>query len=273
MKKRMRRSIYALMIMLFLPGCEKIVDYYIGFPQQPEITVEADTDQLNVFGVLRPDSIGGFNKSFVFVQRIWPALDFSTFSILPDVEVLIESVGEDGTLTAFPFPLSPPDANFKDTLYRPATGFTPVPGQHFRISCLHSELKDAYGELIFPAVPALTENSLSAAGGRISLSLKADSSIEMYDFYLKNNAGSHFIGRELSLDNEDLPVILYTNQPVEGAKLRIFAYENRLATYIGNSNTSLNFNKYREGFSTLDSGYGVFGALNFLDIDLGPVLK
>ena len=32
--------------------------------------------------------------------------------------------------------------------------------------------------------------------------------------------------------------------------------------YYMTSNTSLNFNKYRESFSTVENGYGVFGALN-----------
>jgi hypothetical protein len=42
----------------------------------------------------------------------------------------------------------------------------------------------------------------------------------------------------------------------------IFAYDINLATYFLNSNTSLNFNKYREPYGTVENGYGVFGSLN-----------
>lgn len=60
----MRTIKYHCLTLIFLilaAGCEKIVDYYIGIPQQPKLTEEADTDQLNIFGVLRPDSAGAFN--------------------------------------------------------------------------------------------------------------------------------------------------------------------------------------------------------------------
>jgi len=47
---------------------------------------------------------------------------------------------------------------------------------------------------------------------------------------------------------------------IEG--VNIYSYDNKLATYYANSNTALNFNKYRTTFSTLDSGFGVFGSMN-----------
>lgn len=262
------RILFFLIPMMLFTGCEKLVDYYIGIPQQPELSEEVDTDQLNIFGVLRPDMSDGYNKSFVFVQRIWPALEFTTFSILPDASVRIMAIYGDGSSLDYAFPLMAPDGSFKDTLYRPDTEFQPMPGQHYRISCTHPDLEPALGELVFPPAPELVEHSLSSGEGRISLSLLTDSLIEMYDFYLRTSMGSFLLGRKLAGEGGSLQVELQTDQQTAGARLRIYAYENKLAGYIGNSNTSLNFNKYREGFSSLDSGYGVFGALNFLDVEL-----
>ncbi|MGB4556254.1 MAG: hypothetical protein WBI33_07870, partial [Bacteroidales bacterium] len=53
-----------------------------------------------------------------------------------------------------------------------------------------------------------------------------------------------------------------------GTRLMICAYDQNMAAYIGNSNISLNFNKFRTTISTLMSGFGVFGSMNFYEMEL-----
>jgi hypothetical protein len=236
--------------------------------QQPKLTEEADTDALNIFGILRPDAVNGNNKSFVFVQRIWPALEFSDFSILKETKVTIDVYQVDSSWLSVDFPLLPPETGFNDTLFRPGGTFDPQPGQRFRITCSHSGLDTACGELIFPREPVIVIGSVQQNSGTVQFALQADSLIEMYEIYLEIAGQSFFVGREIADDNSDTEIDLELGYDLTGARLMIYGYENRLATYVGNSNISLNFNKYREEFSTLESGYGVFGALNFTELIL-----
>ena len=260
---------YSLGILLIVLGsCDELVDYYIGMNQQPDFTREADTDEFNIFAILRPDSLQGYNKSFVFVQRIWPALQFESFSILPGAGIVVEQIRDNDSSIFTEFPLRPPDSLFYDSLYRPIVPFNPQPGEQFRIRCEHPDLNPAVGELVFPSKPAIVNNEIRIENPTIRFSLEADTLIEMYDIYLSYQGSSHLVWRGVQEEGEDTYVEIVQEVIPPGAKLKIYSYESRLASYVGNSNISLNFNKYREGFTTLESGYGVFGALNFVEVEI-----
>lgn len=266
---RKRGLFIGLLAALFLSSCDEVLDYYLGIPQQPELTQDPETDEFNIFGVLRPDSVAVYSKSFVFVQRIWPALSFTSFSLIPDATVSLEVTVSPDSLYYLDFPLMPPDDYFNDSLYRPAEPFVPQPGQTYRIICEHPDLNTARGSMVFPPPPAIRNGSYERTGETVHFTLDRDTLIGMYDVYLSGSGTSEFLGRFIPDDQPDLEVAL--RLPAEtgaGYRLKVFSYENNLAVYIGNSNTALNFNKYREGFSTLESGYGVFGGLNFIELDL-----
>ena len=266
----MRKPITYILIFLSLimSSCDELVDYYIGMNQQPELTREAETDEFNIFAILRPDSLEGFNKSFVFVQRIWPALQFGSFSILPDAAITVEQVIQNDSLITTEFPLMPPDSLFFDTLYRPVESFSPEAGERFRIHCEHPDLNPARGELVFPSKPVIINDEILAENSLISFTLEADPLIEMYDIYLSVPGSSNLVWRGVQEEGSRTFVEIALEAIPPGSVLKIYSYESRLASYIGNSNISLNFNKYREGFTTLESGFGVFGALNFIVVEL-----
>jgi hypothetical protein len=265
--KAFKVVIAAAVFVLFI-SCEELTDYYLGITQQPQMPESGYNVDFNLIGVLRPDYKGDYNKSFVFVQQIWPALSFQSFSILPDARVVIEQMISADSSVVTEFPLMAPDSLFYDSLYRPAELFNPVAGQKYRLKCEHTDFPSAQGELFFPSQPEIIENSIILEGTNLHLVFRTDSLIKMYDLYLTGPDYSYLVGR--IVPGEAAETVADIVLPVNpfGSVLRIFAYDANLAIYIGNSNTSLNFNKYREGFTTLESGYGVFGALNFIEIEL-----
>ncbi len=263
-KRIIKYLLFGILICLMI-SCE----YYLGINQQPEFEDTSMEEGLNIFGILRPDFKADYNKSFVFIQQLWPVLDIEGgYTIIRDVNVKVEHLVNNEVVTVIDFPLVPSDSLFADTLYRPLESFTPQPGGRYRLVCEYEELPNAIGETVFPSQPGIIENSFSLEGRSVSFTLAVDTLIKMIDIYLVGGDYSQNIARIIPYEMDDTEVELSIPIDPQGLQLMIFSYDTNLAVYYGNSNTSLNFNKYRTTISTLDSGYGVFGALNYIIIDL-----
>jgi len=246
-------------------------EYYLGINQQPQFRGQNIEEGMNVFGLLRPDSIESYNKSFVYVQQIWPVLEIGGYKIISDVTVWVEHIINNEVTETIEFPFVPSDSFFNDTLYRPLTNFTPRPGERYRLICQYGEFPDAVGETVVPPEPRIKENSLAVAGRNVSFTLVADSLIGMIDIYLITDNYNQILDRIVPSMLSDTEIELTLPVDPQELILRLFAYDQNLAVYNGNSNISLNFNKYRTTISTLESGFGVFGSLNYTDVELQVV--
>jgi hypothetical protein len=267
----MPKNLPILIMLLFffaLQSCEKVTDYYLGIPQQPEFTDETFVEGMNIFGLIRPDSRGEFNKSFVFIQQVYRALNESDFELIRDAEVRLYILEEGVVIDTVDFPLVPSDSLFSDTLYRSLEYFKPEIGMTYRLICEHQKLPVAIGETIFPPPPGLIDGSLSVSANRVQLSLSSDTRIKMVDVYYTSDEGGGFLGRFVPQDSTPMNISVQLPADLTEPDLIIYGYDGNFADYYANSNISLNFNKYRTTISTLESGFGVFGALNFLKVDL-----
>lgn len=258
--------IYVLFVSLAVSvlSCE----YYLGYDQQPKFEKQNIEQGLNVFGMLRPDSVYSYNKSFVYVNRLMPVMEPAGFNILKDADVRIERIVNDELAETVRFPLVPSGSFFADTMYRPIMYFSPQPGDHYRMVCRYQELPDAVGETTFPPEPLIKENSLSVNGRVVSFTLVADSLIGMVDVYRLTGQSYVPLMRLIPSAVMDTDVKLNLGMDPDSVRLALYSYDQNMAVYNGNSNISLNFNKFRTTITTLESGYGVFGAMNFTIIDL-----
>ncbi|MBN1599190.1 MAG: hypothetical protein JW894_12925 [Bacteroidales bacterium] len=259
---------YSLLIgllIIILGSCEQVTDYYLGFPQQPEFNDEWTIEGLNIFGIIRPCSSDSLNTSFVFVQQMWPALAYDDLGIITDASVIVYS---SSSLDTVEFPLTPPDSNFTDTLYRPIGNFNPAAGEQYIISCQHPRLPEATGSTVFPPAPAIEENSLSIEENSVQFKIIPDTLIKIIDVYQIYGNQSVLLRRLIPDDFRDVTLVFDLVYNPEDSKVVLYGYDANMAIYLGNSNTSLNFNKYRTAFSTLESGYGVFGSMNYSEIEL-----
>lgn len=269
MKNNILISFFVIALLVLFASCEKVTDWYLGINLQPEFTEDTFEEGMNIFGLMRPDLQSEYNKSFVFVQQNYPALEFpdGSFNIIKDVDIQVIQLENENVVDTFYFPLVPADSIFPDTLYRPERDFVPVPGNTYRIICNHHEVPSAIGETRFPPEPEIVSNSLVVAPGIIEFSVEPDPGIKMLDIYVSSDVYSGITGRYVTNDtastrvNLSLPGASYAN-------IEIYGYDAKLSAYYANSNTSLNFNKYRSTFSTLEEGFGVFGSLNITKISV-----
>jgi hypothetical protein len=223
---------------------------------------------LNIFGLLRTDSTAGFNKSFVYVHKILPAMKAESFNILKYALVRIDKIDQEEATESVVFTLTPPGSAFADTSYRPVTNFSPDAGERYRIICKYEGLPDAVGETIIPSVPQIKPGTMSVRGKTVTFSLAPDSLSGMTDIYQRIHNTYIPLLRLVPSPDKETPVELTLPFDPPGTKLVIYAYDHNMAAYIGNSNISLNFNKFRTTISTLKSGFGVFGSMNFREVEL-----
>jgi hypothetical protein len=264
MKNNILISFFVLALLVLFASCEKVTDWYLGINLQPEFTEDTFEEGMNIFGLLRPDSHAEFNKSFVFVQQNWPALEFpdGSFSIIKDIEIQVIQIENEIIIDTFHFPLLPADSNFGDTLYRSDRTFIPVPGNTYRLLCTHAQIPSAMGETIFPPEPNIVPNSLKVSAGVVEFDVAADPGISMLDIYVSSDVYTGMAGRYVT--NDTTSIRIHLSLPgAKSATIAVYGFDAKLSAYYANSNTSLNFNKYRTTFSTLEEGFGVFGALNF----------
>ena len=267
MRNKIQICIQSVLIILVLNSCEKATDFYLGFPWQPEILENTFVDGLNIFGLLQPADSADNSRSFVYVQRNWPALEYTdeSFTIIKNVDIRIIQKENDNVIDTIYFPLMPSDSLYSDTLYRPGQFFSPIPGNTYQIFCDHPDVPTAIGETRFPHEPQLAPNSLVISEGRVEFEIAPDEGIKMIDIYVLSEELTGIIGRYVTNDTASIKIDL--SIPGSGsADIDIYGYDANLAAYYANSNTSLNFNKYRTTFSTMEEGFGVFGSLNSMQL-------
>jgi hypothetical protein len=259
-------AVTSLFVLLIVSGCEKIGDLYLGVPLQPKMEKEQFVPGLNILGVIRPDSTGRYNNSFVHVGQILPAVgDTSSDWELMDAVVVIQKAGEvPGTPEIFT--RMNPDSLFKTPEYRPDSLFRPMGGERYSLTCSWGSLPVLQAETRVPSVPLLSPGTLSVSATEVRFSIKTDSSVYLLDIYLITE-GKTFIQRHVP-DQQEGNTIIFSTGNRRAEELVVFAYDKNLADYYVNSNVSLNFNKYRRPFSYVENGYGVFGSMNLLRVTL-----
>jgi hypothetical protein len=256
----MKRIALLTAILLVLASCRQIVDFYMGVPLQPTFEENSFVPGLNIFGILRPDSTGACNNSFVQVQKVARAVGDDDSIWVDSVGVRVFNVSEPAEGSTL-FYNSTCNETFKQEQYRPQSAFEPKAGQLYSIQCNYLELPILEAQTIIPNKSVADLTTLWNENGELYLELLPDSSIYMVDIFIFSE------GKSIGYSRLATEVFLRTqlsmnNLPSRADSLVIFSYDYNLADYYLTSNTSLNFNKYRESFGSVQNGYGVFGSLN-----------
>lgn len=255
-----------LIIALSISSCKETLDIYLGIPLQPRFEDDLFQPGLNIFGVIRPDSTNGYNNSIIDLQRVMRAVGDTG-----DLEIdtaWVNTIVFDNTIP-YSCIFEPTTYNniFTQSHYRPIDYFYPKAGQKVSVECQYANLPILTAETIIPNIPQIDMSSIQLTNSSINLSVLQDTSFQLIDVYVfidTEIVGYRRIPTYKFFDTE----IYINNLPVGFNSIVLYAYDKNLTDYFLTSNTSLNFNKYRETFNTVENGYGVFGSLNLLKYNL-----
>lgn len=242
-------------------SCKDALDVYLGIPLQPTFDENDFTPGLNIFGVLRTDSTSGFNNSFVEVQKVVAAVGDSSGWDVDSATVIITQAGSEDTETEVEFAKTTLNHIFEQENYRPTVQFKPRAGHIFNIECISGDLPILTAQAIVPNKPSIVDNSLAFSNHILEFELQSDTSYYMVVIYAFANG--EIASSMRSATTQDIhTAISFDDLDTKPDSIQIYTYDKNLSTYYLTSNISLNFNKYRASFSTVDNGYGVFGAIN-----------
>ena len=247
----------AVLILLLTAECNNINPVSPG-PQPVILEETRHTPLLDVFGVLRPDTVEGMPLSYVHLEFSYPADDIPDSSIVADGFVTV--IRESG------------DASF-DSLLLVYTGFNIFPKAEYRHAALFPERgtyrlicrKEGFPVLtartVMPGVPVVPEDSIRVRDGWLDFVIERDEEAALYEVVLENGRlviRDRFIRPESGNTAVSLSV---KNLPGGSCRLTVFAFDLNMSRYL-TANLSIKPNIYQKDFSTVENGYGCFGSLN-----------
>jgi len=208
---------------------------------------------LNIFGVLRADSIAG--SSFFHVERAVKTKEMYEGGDLADTTATVQLTD---TLTNATFWFNPATDTAYDGYYY-NSNFMPQPEHHYHLEIKSASLPTLQAETTVPRKPAIVLGSLAITSQRVSFELQLSGDTYQYNVYL--NLGNYSIEKQFSNNRDGTSVIEFeipNGQQPTG--LTIIGYDQNLTTYL-NSLPSFIPQTFHEMVITVENGYGCFGSL------------
>lgn len=264
----MKNLIYILVFALSLSSCTKedLFDIFIG--AQPNFYEEDNYDkQLNVFTILQPEINGGFSKSIFELSRTRQALNdtLNDSILLSGSTITLLKLKDQLVIDTLRFIYFWRDSLVLDPASDQNSSFTLEEHFSYHLEINSEGFSTIQADCTPPAKPSLA-TEVSIAGGTISFSLKNDTSIYLYEVFLvyEDLLTSPYRIQPQN-DQEETLASLENSYPEKSLqKMLIYSYDINLSTYYSFSNVFIKPNTYRPPFTTVEGGYGCFGAINEL---------
>jgi len=243
-------------------GCKE----YIYGPQPNIINENEFIPKLNIFGVLRPDSLYGKPASMIRVDKTTAVDSVNSDTLLiTDARVTIYEMDSNNyPLDSFRFEYTDYDSTYMRNDYRPPVDrdFMPKTNTTYKIVCEKEGYEKVTGYTTMPEEPNLIDG-IKMNKRELHFQIKRDEKAELYEFYLLKGRKSHY-DKKLKPDTGNIKVTIKVppnfTKPFD---LKIYAYDNNLSEY---NTYSLYYkpNTYQPPYSTVENGYGCFGSMNIL---------
>jgi len=244
-----------ILVLFVFTNCQKIGEYYVGLNLQPDMSNSTFDPGLNVFGVLKtgPD-FDTINHFFEVQQLISMQHYYDSLSIL-DAVISLKRTVQNSEVQFFQ-PQSKGNGQYFDET------IVTAPGDSWLYTCTFDTF-EVTSECIIPNTPQLAGDITLTGGNQLAFTVQADSTAFMYQLYVLS--GENFF-LEKRIPQKGFNTVYQVQLPwtveSESALVYLFAYDKNMVEYITTSNTFFKPNAFRPAFSTVEGGYGTFGAIS-----------
>lgn len=252
--KNSAKVLAMLLMMLFIfQGCLKIGEYYLGLNLQPALFEQENLHGLNIYGVLKTGPGLDTTNHFFEVQQMLSIREVYDSLIVTNANI---ALSRDSAGHVLHYQLDHLyDGRYFDESIQTA------PGDVWTLSCCADTFVISASCRI-PKQPELDGLPKIGANGLLHFSVLADSTAFMHQVYV-------FYGEKVYVEKQQAPVgsgnvfSIKLDSLLHGNLiLYVFAYDENLARYQTSSNTFFKPNAYRPPFTTVEGGYGTFGAVS-----------
>ena len=249
------KKLFFLLFLLSL-SCENPITGY--GPQPIYIDEHGHVPKLNVFGILRPDSLVELPQSYIHLEGSYSVQENEPDDTdIPDATVIVIDQNA-STPDSIHFIYTNLEKDIEPE-YRNKS-FFPTAGKTFSLYCYKNGWPVLTARTTIPDKPHIKENSLKIENDSVSFEIMPDSLAGMYDIYCGID-GKEYFKRTIKESDQKRISIPIDAAPKKGIYLKIIAYDHNMTEYI-TSPVILKLNTYQPPISTVENGYGVFGALN-----------
>lgn len=254
--KRYRKITISLMVSVVLfAGCSDIGEYYVGLNMQPDMSEAPFEPGLNVFGIVKTGPSFDTANHYFEVHELADLFSFEEESlIVVDANITLTRRTVEGEEFTYRLGLTLDSIYVDDKIKVSA-------GDKWFYTCGHDSFL-VKSECVVPQNPEI-QNEIGIGDNWLSFSVQPDSTAFMYGVYVIENDNVAY-EQVLPVPGEATKVEISLGwHPEKGhGQIFIFAYDENFRTYYATSNTFFKPNAYRPAFTTVDGGYGVFGAVS-----------
>lgn len=232
---------------------------------QPSDIVETEFEPgMNVFGIVRADSVAG--SSFIHIERAYhleEAYDWPNDIGISDAVVTIRGLSDTTTYT---FTNIENDSLDWSQYYN--NDFMPVPGETYILAAVSPELPAIEGITIVPPSPILGPDGITVTDGSLTLHLEKYEDVGLYDLYLtlQNKNDQEIIAqmpaRIMVGVTEEVRYTFTFTSDMEPILVEAYAFDAKLTEYL-TTPISIRQQTYQNLPRLVENGYGVFGSVSY----------
>jgi hypothetical protein len=242
-----------------LPNCDSYDPTAPG--PQPHIIESVGFQKiLNVFGILRPDSLETWPLSYIHLDFTVPPGGNLDSTWVTDAEVLIKKQAEQGFEDSIHFEYT--HYGIFDTPEYRNSSFFPESGT-YQLICRRQGFPALTAETTVPGKPAIRDNLVRQVDHTLSFSLIRDSLAGLVEVTIE---GKYCMVQDRILRPEqgNIPVVMKLPSELVGpCMLTVYAFDLNLSAYM-TTNLSIKPNIYQVDFSTVKNGIGCFGSMSIM---------
>ena len=229
----------------------------------PTELIETEFEKgLNVFGLLRDDGILG--SSFIRVERAIEVDEFNdTMSV--DIRSADVTIMHNASSAAYSFQFEE-DTSRGNLFFNPY--FTPAEGETYTLTVKAESFPTIFASTTIPQRPGIQNSSFSENFFNFDLIMTEDTG--MYEVYLFLEGSGAVYEKVINDGNQKKKLSLKIPDSYGSPYLlNIYGYDPKLTEYT-NAAVTLRWNTYQETVTTVEGGYGAFGAVTVFSSWLNP---
>ena len=240
-----------ILLVTFWSGCD--LPWEPG-PMPTELIETEFEKGLNVFGLLRDDGMSG--SSFIRVERAIEVDEYSD-TMSADIRSADVTIIHDESSATYTFQFEE-DTTRGNLFFNPY--FIPAEGETYTLTVKAESFPTIFASATIPQRPGIKNSSFSEKFYNFDLVMTEDTG--MYEVYLFLEGGSAVYEKVIN-DGQKKKKLSLKIPDGYGSPylLNIYGYDPQLTEYT-NAAVTLRWNTYQETVTTVEGGYGTFGAVS-----------
>lgn len=250
---KIKTIILLVSLAIVLSGCVKIGEFYVGLNMQPNMDNAEFEPGINVFGVVKCGvSFDTVNYHFE-VQKVIDLMDWSDWVEVENAEIHLKRTTTLGDILDY-------DLSYISNAKYGNDRLAVSPGDRWEYYCTVDSFQLA-AQCVVPNLPVIIKENVS--GKEVNFEIEKDTTAYLYLVYAIQNDhiySSYQVAEPLGNTNVSLSLDWYSAE--SPLFIYVCAYDANLRKYQTTSNTFFKPNAYRPPYTTVEGGFGTFGAIS-----------